>query len=348
LRRQARNDTSLGSALTSGTPHPIWIALAATLYGCGTTAPVERPPPVRICEWDCNSDGSLCSLACAGSLTSIGVDDSNLYWTETLPPSAGRVNVSLVELPKYGGVPVTLASGLSGTISAVDSMNVYLWGSPEADPFKASGTERLLSVPIDGGLPTTLAANQNPNGTTFDAAHAYWLNLNAWTEDLLSVPLGGGTISTITTTGASAQGLVVEDGRLYWGDIDNGLISVDVAGGTPRVVAPYLFFDGSLAADHGHICGPAGTITTDFMLTCLPLAGGSPVTLTSAGIGASLQINNGNVYWQWGDLVKAPVSGGTPATLTSVTDFQSWAGFTFDSTSLYWGESNIVYRRTPK
>lgn len=76
---------------------------------------------------------------------------------------------TITKLPLGGGTPVVLASGLSQTSDiVVDSTTVY-W----TDNIGCN----VMSVPIAGGLPATLATSSEPNAPyaiAVDAMYVYW------------------------------------------------------------------------------------------------------------------------------------------------------------------------------
>jgi hypothetical protein len=79
----------------------------------------------------------------------------------------------LWSVPKAGGVVTTLASGLDPEIVVADDTTVY-WidtGATSGPPLQGS----ILTVPTTGGIPTTLATNQeNAYPLVVDSSSLYW------------------------------------------------------------------------------------------------------------------------------------------------------------------------------
>ena len=83
--------------------------------------------------------------------TGIVVDAANVYWT-TQGSNSGN---SVMKVPIGGGAPITLASGQGTPFGvAVDATSVY-WTN-------LSDNHAVMTVAIDGGTPTVLAAATTP------------------------------------------------------------------------------------------------------------------------------------------------------------------------------------------
>jgi hypothetical protein len=180
----------------------------------------------------------------------IAVDSTNVYWTDANAQA-------VMSVPVGGGTPITLASGQvsglhvpgsnvapNGPI-AVDSTHVYWTNSA----FTAGDT--LMSVPIGGGTPTTLATGlTGPVDLVVDATSVYWLDQS--TQSVMKVALGGGTPITLYTTGTAGGisqqlgcsfnqfDLALDSTSVYFlGCGEGDVLSVPIGGGTPTTLASY-------------------------------------------------------------------------------------------------------------
>ena len=235
---------------------------ASTNYTLNTvmTVPISGGDPAPLVSGQTGSVGP----------ESVAVDATNVYWTN----STGTV----MKLSLGGGTPITLASGLDfpGSI-AVDATNVY-WMN-QGTSGRADGYARLMTVPIKGGTPTTLASADRmaSGGIAVDATSVYWAYYiydsdnaapgGTSTPDggtagcagtVLKVPVGGGTPITLASGQFCSGGQVAVDATaVYWvngglqanGYTDGAVMALPLAGGTPIAVAAMQNTNGGLAID---------------------------------------------------------------------------------------------------
>lgn len=125
-----------------------------------------------------------------------------------------------------------LASGVQGgqACIALDARNVY-WTDTNGNA--------VLTMPLAGGTPTTLATGQGPDGLAVDGTSAYWI-LETTNAPVAKVPLDGGAPVTLATAQAGTLGLAVDDRNVYWTNqlkLTGSVASVPKAGGVVTTIA---------------------------------------------------------------------------------------------------------------
>jgi hypothetical protein len=168
--------------------------------------------------------------ASGGGITNfapIALDDTSVYW--------GDYVGNLWKESLSGGAATNLASGEAPWGIAVDATNVY-WNATE--------TGLILSVPLDGGTPTTLSSGwYSAEQIVVNATSVFWTNYVASGGTLMSVPLGGGVATTIATgqNAPNAWFLTKDSTSLYWTGFESttsggSVLSVPLGGGTPTTI----------------------------------------------------------------------------------------------------------------
>jgi hypothetical protein len=178
---------------------------------------------------------------------SLAVDALNVYWVELYP--GGPV----MKVPIDGGTPMTLAGVMgqqpSGSI-ALDATSVY-WGVTSitgCDCGPGCECGAVMSVPLDGGTPATLATSTGSvSGVAVDATNVYWGD----GASISKVPLAGGASVTLANLSFPALVVTTDGIRVYWtmGVNDQAIRSVPVGGGETATLATAQIFAVGIALD---------------------------------------------------------------------------------------------------
>jgi hypothetical protein len=230
-----------------------------------------------------------------------------------------------------------------------------------------------MAMPKSGGTITTLASNQDfPSGIAVHGGWVYWTNYD-------TAGTGGtksGAVMRVSTTGGTpqviAQGqsfpwaVVADDTSAYWTCNGSGVLrKAPVGGGTATVIAQNCEFPNNTGP--GTCENPAGIAldsTSVYFVDQLdgvfkvPLAGGTPVYLSSAAFPVGVAVDGTNVYWtnasssqfQFANasVQSVPLGGGSDNTIASPLT-KAW-GIATDGVSVYWTEylSPGVVQKAPR
>ena len=174
-------DTIYALAKTGGQPQVVAmtggaVALAADANAVYAAIPaVENEKYVQRISRIALGTSTEVELARATYVTSLGIDDANVYWLdETLPNPAigcGHNAGFAHKVSKLGGVDITLVAGINCPVAlAVDSgASVYYTA------WDQGGTSTLSKVSKLGGFPIPLGTNGGMALTT-DPAAVFWIS----------------------------------------------------------------------------------------------------------------------------------------------------------------------------
>jgi hypothetical protein len=201
---------------------------------------------------------------------------------------------------------------------AVDNTSVYWTNAGSC--LNASCTGALLSVPINGGTPVTLASSLGlPRDVVVDGTNLYWTQNRDGAVMKTSIQGGSPTplavLGPSQTTTYTTQGIVVDAVNAYW------RVGTDTSGQYPASVLQ------------------------------VPLTGGSPKAIAFGQTGLGIATDRKNLYWisanNSGMIMKAP-PGGNP--LTTLASGIGAGRMAVDATSVYWTAeaAGNVMKLTPK
>src|SRR5262249_15231090 len=131
--------------------------------------------------------------------TTLTVDQSSVYWIESILVPPSTITVAVRKVPVGGGTPTDIATQNFGTNVSVsidvDSTSVYWSINP------GGGSGALYKAPIAGGSPVILTAANQPTAIAVDGTALYWVETNGGgLTGIRKVPVNGGPNDVITLT----------------------------------------------------------------------------------------------------------------------------------------------------
>ena len=241
-------------------------------------------------------------------------------------------------------------SSAPATRLAVSAKDVYWLQATET---------AVMTMPIDGGVPTTIASGRQYGDIAVDANNVYWTDKGTNADPagaVLAMPLGGGAITTLASAQSGPDCLAVDASNIYWkvtvcpdagGLCGAAIVTAPLAGGAPSTLtfamtaAPVSMWGLALDTASLYWTGqPVNTLNGGVMQ--LALDGGTVATLVSGKANAfDIAADGTNVYFSTetgpGGVYELPVVGGALVTLASSAPYSF--GITVDATDVYWTAS---------
>jgi hypothetical protein len=240
-----------------GTPGPIAVD-AGRIYFVGGTS-----------IYSMATDGTaLVTLATPGSVSSIAVDATSLYYFTSL-----RID----SIPLGGGTPTMLATTASSAGAlAVDATDLY-WAESSS----------VNKVPIGGGTPLTLTTGSvGPNTIALDAAYVYF----AYTSTVYRTPLAGGSMTPLgSSTSSTVLDIAVDATAVYYAA---GLIGAFAIDGSTNETLVSASLPQRIAIDADNVYFFNGT-----SLSRIPKSGGDVTILAIDMYPGDLTVDATSVYW---------------------------------------------------
>jgi hypothetical protein len=209
-----------------------------------------------------------------GGVNAFTVDASNVYWTEF---DINSGDGSVKQVPKAGGVPITLATDFFPSGIAVDSTTIFYSGG--GGP--SSGTK---AVPIGGGSVTNISvgAGSFPEASlVLDADFIYGVGQGSARRILKT----GGTVEVLATGLVNGFGATLDNSSLYWAELTapGKIGKTSKTGGGATYLATGLLYPHNVALDSNFVYfdkGPPGNMPSQPSIAKVPLTGGTIAAAT--------------------------------------------------------------------
>ncbi len=319
-----------------------WLAIAtlpALTAACSTK--VETPSPST-------SPPPPTTLATDGFASAeIAVANGTVFWADRNP----SIVDSIKAVPATGGPTSTFYTSPDDVAAieaiAVDATSLYL-AEVEADH-----KSTLKRIPLGGGAPETIAANDLILSVAVDAAGVYYSDF----EHVFRVSPQGGAVETLAPPGPDASPLVTNlaaNGNGAWWLAVNEQLTIMHAGadaGAEPLLALPSVIPLALALNQDHVFfgtvpnAPSGGPST---LVSVAMAGAAAKTLTEEnGTINAIAADDTNVYWLSGDagpgtLQKVPVGGGASTAIATYPHTGTRGGLALDGARAYWTSGGVV------
>jgi hypothetical protein len=317
-------------------------SLFLLLLGCQANVSLGGPDPADAAtSATCGPQPSIV-VSGLGTISAISVAGGYVY---VASPSANQV----ARVPVSGGPIVVLASVPSPVAIAQAADQIVVGAGVMGSP----GTGSLVSVPLAGGVTTTLAIGLDfPSSVATADGLAFASDSGGPNVKLIRAPLVGssvdaGAVASPSPT-PSGTGIAALGGFVFVGDGLGGLQRFTEQGGPPTAITGGVAKTLAVAASGQRVAWIAGG-ATDGVVVSVDASGANVVTLASAQkTPVSVATDGTDVFWSTqgtpgqNDATLARTSG---TILTGV--YQSFGSIALDASCIYWSDaSGNVLRMT--
>jgi hypothetical protein len=182
----------------------------------------------------------------------LALNDTSVYWPNVIELDGGPMTARVCGFlgrPLSGGPAFEVAMGTDAGACATEFQGIaadesrLYWIAPPED---GGASHAILSMPLEGGAPTTLAESRaTPSELVVRAGALYWLEPSGPGKKLdgkvMSIPTTGGTAVTLSSHARPSSlpgALAVDETTVYWTDWDSPsetkgrILAVPLTGGT--------------------------------------------------------------------------------------------------------------------
>jgi hypothetical protein len=159
------------------------------------------------------------------------VDATHLYWVE----SGMFDDVSNIRRMPLDGGPIETLLTLPTRTYSIDVANGFVYAATAS--FGPDYGGQIYRVPVAGGEATILASGFNPTSVTADDCWVYYSEATSPGGRIMRVPTEGGKPQVVVDDVDNPWDLVVDDGVLFYSEMNRGRMMRLVPGHKPTVLA---------------------------------------------------------------------------------------------------------------
>jgi hypothetical protein len=303
----------------------------------------------------CTGGGGELLSVHANAVSTIALDDDNVYWIETSrdATTCDPTNGTIYRIPKTGGDEVVLVhQGCADDLVVADGQLYWTAGGE----YEYAGG--VFTMPVTGGTPLQLTAS-SAHRLAIDATNLYWTSGqpgDGGSGQVSQMPRGGGNILTLSSGELGREGIAIDTTSVYWtepnGDsFENGEIVKAPIGGTGSddvVLAEGFGPDVGGAPYYIAVRGGMVYWTGANTISSAPIGGGggaADVIASGDWIQSAIAVDDARVYWNDGFTGRlfAMLRDGGP--VISLVDRESGGeGIALDATHAYFSGPDGLYR----